>query len=150
MMQRVQVATSGLLAGLLFGIGLALSGMVDPGAVLGFLDWSGNWNPALIGVLGAAVMVSLVGFQLAPRRLRPWFKEEFPELPKKPIDRPLMVGAMLFGIGWGLAGYCPGPALAGLGLGNGEAPIFLAAMVAGGLLQSWYAKHGATNGDDSA
>ena len=140
MKHRVQEAFSGLLAGLLFGIGLALSGMVDPGEVVGFLDWSGNWNPALAGVLGGAVVVSLLGFQLAPRRLRPWFKPAFPELPNKSINWPLIVGAVLFGLGWGLAGYCPGPALAGLGLGNGEVPVFLAAMVAGGLLQSWWAR----------
>lgn len=140
MKHQLQEACSGLLAGLLFGIGLALSGMVDPGEVVGFLDWSGNWNPALAGVLGGAVVVSLVGFQLAPRRLRPWFKPAFPELPNKSIDWPLIVGAVLFGLGWGLAGYCPGPALAGLGLGNGEVPVFLAAMVAGGLLQSRWAR----------
>jgi uncharacterized protein len=150
MMLKAQEAFSGLLAGLLFGVGLALSGMVDPGAVVGFLDWSGVWNPALIGVLGAAVAVSLVGFQLAPRRLRPWFRPAFPELPNKPIDRPLMVGAVLFGVGWGLAGYCPGPALAGLGLGNGETPVFLAAMVAGGLLQSRWARRGTGNCNEGA
>lgn len=147
MKHQVQEGFSGLLAGLLFGIGLALGGMADPGEVIGFLDWSGVWNPALVGVLGGAVAVSLVGFQLAPRRLRPWFKPAFPELPKKPIDRPLIVGGALFGLGWGLAGYCPGPALAGLGVGNGEVPVFLAAMVAGGLLQSWWAKRGAAASD---
>lgn len=146
---KAQEALSGLLAGVLFGIGLALSGMVDPGAVVGFLDWSGVWNPALMGVLGGAVVVSLVGFQLTPGRLHPWFKPAFPELPDKGIDRPLMVGAVLFGIGWGLAGYCPGPALAGLGLGNGETPVFLAAMVAGGLLQSRWARRGALGHNDA-
>lgn len=146
-MQKTQEAFSGLLAGLLFGVGLALSGMVDPGKVVGFLDWSGNWNPALAGVLGGAVVVSLIGFQLAPSRLRPWFKPAFPELPNKSIDRPLLVGAALFGLGWGLAGYCPGPAVAGLGLGNGEVPVFLAAMVAGGLLQSWWSKRGGAKHD---
>ena len=147
MKHKAQEAFSGLLAGLLFGIGLALGGMVDPGEVIGFLDWSGVWNPALVGVLGGAIAVSLVGFQLAPRRLRPWFKPAFPELPNKSIDRPLIVGGALFGLGWGLAGYCPGPALAGLGVGNGEVPVFLAAMVAGGLLQSWWAKRGAAVSD---
>lgn len=134
-------ALSGLLAGSLFGFGLAISGMIDPGEVLGFLDWSGNWRPALMGVLGGAVVLSLVGFQLAPRMQRPWFKPAFPDLPKKSIDRPLIVGGALFGLGWGLAGYCPAPALAGLALGNGEVPIFLAAMVAGGWLQGRWARH---------
>lgn len=131
---------SALFSGLLLGIGLMLSGMTDPGKVLGFLDWSGVWNPALMGVLGGAVAVSLLGFQWARGREKPWFAPAFPLLPKKPVDRPLIIGALLFGLGWGLAGYCPGPALAGLALGNGEAPIFLAAMIAGGWLQQRWAR----------
>jgi hypothetical protein len=101
---------SALAAGLLFGLGLMLSGMSNPGEVLSFLDWSGEWSPDLVGVLGSAVLVSVIGFQLARRRKRPWFEDEFPVLPKKPIDRSLLIGNLLFGIGWGLAGYCPGPA----------------------------------------
>ena len=102
---------SALVAGLLFGFGLMLSGMSNPGEVLSFLDWSGVWSPDLMGVLGSAVLVSVVGFQLARRRKRPWFEDEFPALPKKPIDRSLLIGNLLFGIGWGLGGFCPGPAL---------------------------------------
>lgn len=131
---------SALAAGLLFGFGLMLSGMSNPGEVLSFLDWSGVWSPDLIGVLGSAVLVSLIGFQLARRKQRPWFEGAFPALPRKPIDRQLIVGNLLFGIGWGLAGYCPGPALAGLALGNDEVLVFLAAMLAGGLLQQWWAR----------
>ena len=89
----------------------------------------------LNGVLGSAVLVSLIGFQIARRMERPWFEAEFPALPRKSIDRPLLIGAMLFGVGWGLAGYCPGPALAGLALGNEEVLVFLGAMLCGGLLQ---------------
>jgi len=131
---------SALLAGLLFGMGLMLSGMSNPGEVLGFLDWSGVWSPDLIGVLGSAVVVSLIGFQWARRRERPWFEAEFPALPKQPIDRSLLFGNLLLGIGWGLAGYCPGPAFAGLALGNDEVLVFLIAMLAGGFLQQVWAR----------
>ena len=129
-----------LAAGLLFGMGLMLSGMTNPGEVLSFLDWSGTWSPDLIGVLGSAVLVSLIGFQLARRKERPWFELGFSGLPKKFIDRPLLIGNLLFGLGWGLAGYCPGPALAGLALGNNEVIVFLAAMLVGGILQQWWAR----------
>jgi uncharacterized membrane protein YedE/YeeE len=101
--------------------------MTNPGEVLSFLDWSGVWSPDLIGVLGSAVLVSLTGFQVARRMEKPWFEAEFPALPRKSIDRTLLMGAMLFGVGWGLAGYCPGPALAGLALGNEEVLVFLGA-----------------------
>jgi len=131
---------SALAAGLLFGMGLMLSGMTNPGEVLSFLDWSGVWSPDLIGVLGSAVFVSVIGFQLARRKQRPWFEAEFAALPKKVIDRPLVLGNLLFGLGWGLAGYCPGPALAGLALGNDEVLVFLVAMLAGGFLQQWWAR----------
>jgi len=134
---------SALVAGLLFGLGLMLSGMSNPGEVLGFLDWSGTWSPDLIGVLGSAVLVSVIGFQLARRMHRPWFEAEFPVLPSKPIDRTLIIGNLLFGIGWGLSGYCPGPALAGLALGNSEVVVFLVAMLAGGVLQqAWAGRFG--------
>ena len=132
---------SALVAGLLFGMGLMLSGMTNPGEVLGFLDWSGVWSPDLIGVLGSAVLVSLIGFQFARRMDKPWFEAEFPALPRKSIDRPLLMGALLFGVGWGLAGYCPGPALAGLALGNEEVLVFLGAMLCGGLLQQAWSRN---------
>ena len=129
-----------LASGLLFGMGLMLSGMTNPGEVLSFLDWSGVWSPDLIGVLGSAVTVSLIGFQFARRMEKPWFEAEFPAMPKKSVDRPLLIGALIFGIGWGLAGYCPGPALAGLALGNDEALVFLGAMLIGGLLQQGWTR----------
>ena len=131
---------SALAAGLLFGMGLMLSGMTNPGEVLSFLDWSGVWSPDLIGVLGSAVLVSLIGFQWARRKERPWFEAEFPASPKKSIDRPLLIGNVLFGLGWGLAGYCPGPALAGLALGNVEVLVFLGAMLAVGSLKQWWVR----------
>ncbi len=130
---------AGLACGTLLGAGLYVSGMTDPGKVLGFLDIRGHWNPALIGVLGSAVMVSLLGFQwlLKPMR-KPWLDNQFHTPTRKDIDRPLVLGALMFGAGWGLSGYCPGPALAGIALGNGEAPVLIAAMLAGGLAQKWW------------
>ena len=95
----------------------------------------------VFGVLGSDVLVSLIGFQIARRMERPWFAAEFPALPRKSFDRSLLIGAMLFGVGWGLAGYCPGPALAGLALGNEEVLVFLGAMLCGGLLQQWWARN---------
>lgn len=118
MKHQVQEAFSGLLAGLLFGVGLALGGMADPGEVIGFLDWSGVWNPALVGVLGGAVTVSLIGFQLAPRRMRPWFKPAFPELPKKPIDRSLIYWCRAVRSGLGAGGLLPGPGAGRAGCGQ--------------------------------
>lgn len=133
-------ALAAAVAGALFGAGLLLSGMADPGKVLGFLDLAGPWNPALMGVLGGAVLVSLAGFRLLKSADRPWFDTQFHLVPRTDIDRALVLGGALFGAGWGLAGYCPGPALAGLALDNREAPIFVAAMLAGGLAQGWWAK----------
>lgn len=134
-------SVSGLAAGVLLGAGLLVSGMVDPGKVLGFLVISPDWNPALIGVLGGAVVVSMIGFQLFfPRMLKPLFEPSFVALTRRDIDRPLLVGSALFGLGWGLAGYCPGPALAGLALGNAEAPVFLLFMLLGGVLQKRWAE----------
>jgi len=130
---------AGLLAGFVLGAGLLVSGMTDPGKVLGFLDIGSNWNPSLMGVLGGAVMVSLLGFSLAKNMKHPWFDSQFYAPTKKEIDKPLVIGGLMFGIGWGLAGYCPGPALAGLALGNPEAPVFVGAMLLGGVLQNWWA-----------
>lgn len=125
-----------LVSGGLLGAGLVLSGMSDPGKVLGFLDWSGAWNPALMGVLGGAVLVSLLGFQYAARKVdHPWLDTQFHVVSGKPVDRSLVIGAVLFGLGWGLAGYCPGPAWVGLALGNAEALWFMWAMIFGGWLQ---------------
>lgn len=130
-------ALSALFCGLLLGSGLLVSGMTDPGEVLAFLDLQGNWSPALLGVLGSAVAVSLAGFAHARRLPHPWLAERFSGPVKTTIDAPLLVGGTLFGVGWGLVGYCPGPALAGLALGNPEAPWFVGAMIAGGLLQDY-------------
>ncbi len=139
-MNQLMQAIAALFAGFLLGAGLLISGMTDPGKVLGFLDVLGTWNPALMGVLGGAVMVSVLGFQHVRKMVRPWFDTQFNLTARSDIDKPLILGGALFGMGWGLVGYCPGPALAGLALGNGEALIFVMAMIAGGLAQGAWAR----------
>lgn len=127
-----------LLSGLIFGIGLCLSGMTDPGKVLGFLDLAGNWDPSLILVMGGAVAVSTVAFALAGRHARTLVFGAALDLPKRrDIDAPLMIGSLTFGAGWGLAGICPGPAIAMLGMGRPEAVLFVAAMLAGMAIATW-------------
>jgi uncharacterized protein len=112
-------------AGLLFGIGLWLSGMANPRKVLDFLDVAGNWDPSLLLVMGGAVAVTSIAF-------RPLLKRWALDL-KSGVDQPLLIGAALFGIGWGIAGYCPGPALTALSNLTAEVAVFVAAMIAGGL-----------------
>lgn len=125
---------SALFAGALFGTGLAVSGITDPQRVLGFLDVFGGFDPTLLFVLGGAVATTAVLFRLVLRRASPVLTSSFVFSQVRRIDRPLVVGAALFGVGWGIAGYCPGPALAGLGAGSVEAFWFVPAMVAGMLL----------------
>lgn len=125
------------LCGLLFGIGLIVSGMADPANVIGFLDLAGAWNPQLALVMGGAVVVGLPGFALARRRARPLLADRSGTMQwpaATGFDRRLLVGSALFGVGWGLAGFCPGPALVGVGLGSGDAVVFTVAMLAGMLL----------------
>jgi len=119
-----------LLAGLLFGAGLAASGMNDSNVVQGFLDVSGDWNPALMFVMAAALMVTIPGFQYFLRR-KPILAKSFKLPTLKSIDRQLVTGSIIFGIGWALVGYCPGPAIAALGYLNWEGVIFVLAMLAG-------------------
>jgi len=122
---------SALIAGLIFGLGLTVSEMVNPAKVLAFLDVFGNWDPSLAFVMGAAVLVTAIGYRLAWRRSAPVFSERF-ELPgNRKLDARLAVGSVLFGVGWGLVGLCPGPALAALSFGGPQAWVFLAAMTAG-------------------
>lgn len=119
------------LLGLLFGIGLIVSGMADPAKVLGFLDPLGRWDPSLAFVMAGAVLVAFVGYRLAFRRGRPLLAPSF-QLPTRTyIDQRLVVGAGLFGIGWGLGGFCPGPALVSLGLGSPGVLVFVPAMLLG-------------------
>ncbi len=119
-----------LLVGLIFGIGLIVSGMTDPSKVTGFLDLAGRWDPSLGFVMGGAILVGLVAFRFAAERDRSLLGEVMRLPTSDQIDRRLVLGGLAFGIGWGLAGFCPGPALASLA-GGGKALIFAAAMVAG-------------------
>lgn len=106
---------AGYLAGLLFGLGLAISGMTDPARVLGFLDVAGAWDPSLMFVLGGAVVTTFIGYRLVYARGTPLFSNAFQLPSKQDLDAKLLGGAALFGIGWGLSGYCPGPAIASVG-----------------------------------
>jgi uncharacterized membrane protein YedE/YeeE len=119
------------LAGLMFGTGLVVSGLANPAKVLGFLDVTGRWDPSLALVMGSAVAVSAIGFALARRRARTLLGAPMQLPASRVIDRRLVLGSLLFGAGWGLAGFCPGPALAALGAGYGKAVVFVAAMLAG-------------------
>ncbi len=125
---RVAVA---LLCGAIFGFGLALSGMMNPMRVRGFLDVFGNWNPALAFVLGGAVFVAAAGVAVMRRMARPLLNPTFLLPAAAGIDMRLLLGSAMFGIGWGIAGFCPGPALAALSLGLWKAWIFVIAMVLG-------------------
>lgn len=122
---------SGLLAGLLFGAGLAISGMTNPNKVLNFLDLTGTWDPSLALVMASAILVSALAFWLAKRRERPLFEPGFTLPANTQLETPLFVGSALFGIGWGLGGYCPGPAIASLSQPNGPLVAFLVAMTLG-------------------
>lgn len=125
------LAVTALLAGLVFGLGLIVSGMADPAKVLGFLDLAGAWDPSLALVMAGAIAVGVVAFTLATRRRRSLLGAPM-QLPQgQAIDRRLIVGSLLFGAGWGLAGFCPGPALVALGMGEWKAAVFVAAMLAG-------------------
>lgn len=122
---------SAALCGLLFGLGLILAGMVNPANVLGFLDLAGQWNPSLALVMGGALLVGLAAFPLARKRHASLLGAPMRLPSARQIDRRLVLGGLAFGIGWGLAGFCPGPALAALAFGGAKAWLFFAAMLAG-------------------
>jgi uncharacterized protein len=128
-----------LLAGLVFGLGLAVSGMTDPLKVLGFLDVAGDWNPSLLLVLGGAVGTTLIGFHLILKRRQPLLAEQFRLPGQTRITPSLLLGAGLFGIGWGISGYCPGPAVALIANPSWEALVFLPSLLLGHCLQRWVA-----------
>ena len=128
-----------LLAGVLFGAGLAVSDMVNPARVLGFLDLFGAWDPTLVFVMAAAVVASAIGYVVSRQLSRPLFGSDFRIPQNRLLDRQLIGGAALFGIGWGLAGFCPGPAIAGLIYGLWQPWLFVVAMIAGMLLERTYA-----------
>lgn len=124
------VVTS-LLAGLVFGFGLIFSGMANPAKVLGFLDLAGRWDPSLALVMVGAITVGFFAFAVARRRTLTFLGSQMKLSTASHIDRRLVVGGLLFGIGWGVAGFCPGPALVALGMGETKAGVFVVAMLAG-------------------
>lgn len=125
------LAFASLLAGLVFGLGLILSGMADPAKVLGFLDLAGAWDPSLAFVMAGAIAVGMVAFRVARPRTVSLLGAEMRLPGARHIDRRLVLGSVLFGVGWGIAGFCPGPGLVALGMGEGKALVFVAAMLAG-------------------
>ena len=120
-----------LLTGLVFGIGLIVSGMADPSKVLGFLDLAGAWDPSLAFVMAGAIAVGVVAFAVARRRTASFLGAEMKLPTARQIDRRLVAGSVVFGIGWGVAGFCPGPGLVALGMGEIKAAVFVAAMLVG-------------------
>jgi uncharacterized protein len=120
-----------LLSGLVFGLGLILSGMADPAKVLGFLDLAGLWDPSLALVMAGAIAVGLVAFAVAKRRTSSYLGLPLALPAARPLDGRLVGGSLLFGVGWGIAGFCPGPALVALGTGEVKAAVFVAAMLLG-------------------
>ena len=129
------------LSGLVFGLGLIASGMTNPAKVKGFLDLFGAWDPSLALVMGGAIAVASVGFALARRRARSWTGAAMQTPRSTAIDTRLLAGGVLFGIGWGIAGLCPGPAIVSAGAGSAAALVFVGAMLAGmGVHDRWLAK----------
>lgn len=120
-----------LLAGLVFGLGLLVSGMANPAKVIGFLDIAGAWDPSLAFVMVGAIAVGFVAFVVARQRTVSFLGADMKLPSQRRIDRRLIVGSTVFGIGWGVAGFCPGPALVALGTGSSKALVFVAAMLAG-------------------
>lgn len=120
-----------LLTGWLFGLGLSVSQMINPNKVLNFLDIAGDWDPSLALVMAGALAVSFSGFRWVRRHDKPVFGSRFHITAKTLLDKPLLIGSALFGIGWGMTGYCPGPAFAGMALGNWEAVLMVASIYAG-------------------
>ena len=117
--------------GVLFGWGLIISGMSNPQKILGFLDLAGNWDPSLIFVMLGAVLVGLSGFYVVSKRTEAFFGGAFHIPTRRDITKPLIIGSLIFGVGWGIAGFCPGPALVAMGAGHIKALVFVAAMLVG-------------------
>lgn len=131
---------SALIAGLIFGTGLILSEMINPLRVRGFLDISGLWDPTLVFVMVGALIVSAISFKLAVFRKAPVFADTFSLPAMRQIDKPLILGATMFGVGWGISGLCPGPAIVGLATANTDIIIFILAMICGMKLHKLMAK----------
>lgn len=133
-----------LLAGLVFGLGLIVSGMANPAKVLGFLDLTGAWDPSLALVMAGAIAVSFFAFLFARNRTRSLIGADMKLPGARQIDRRLVIGSTLFGIGWGVAGFCPGPGLVALGLGEVKALVFVAAMLVGMVVFELFEKRRST------
>ena len=131
------IILSSFLGGLLFGLGLIVSGMANPAKILGFLDLAGAWDPSLVLVMAGAIAVGLVGFGAARRRTLSFLGADMKLSSANQIDRRLLAGSLLFGIGWGIAGFCPGPGLVALGMGEPKAALFVVAMLVGMALFEW-------------
>lgn len=127
----MKYALASFFAGLIFGIGLIVSGMANPEKVLGFLDIAGQWDPSLAFVMGGAIIVGLIAFAVARRRTLSFLGFTMKLPAHSQIDKRLIMGGLMFGVGWGIAGFCPGPGLVALGAGEIKAAVFVAAMVAG-------------------
>ena len=133
-------ALSALLSGLVFGLGLIVSGMANPAKVLGFLDLAGEWDPSLALVMAGAIAVGFFAFLIAKNRTRSFIGAEMKLPTASAIDNRLLAGSALFGAGWGVAGFCPGPGLVALGMGEPKALVFVAAMLTGMVIFSWLEK----------
>lgn len=142
MNNKLMVNLVALLSGLLFGVGLSLSEMVNPNRILGFLDFFGNWDPTLLFVMAGAVPVSALSYLLVRGKEKPAFAESFKISARREIDRKLIIGSAIFGVGWGIAGYCPGPVVTMLSLQLREPLIFIVAMLAGSLAYRQFSQPG--------
>ncbi|MFN7026343.1 MAG: DUF6691 family protein [Pseudorhizobium sp.] len=131
MNRKIYQFAAALASGIVFGLGLSLSGMLNPARVQGFLDVFGAWDPSLAFVLGGAVVVAFIGVQVMKRMSHPAFDDSFHVPTSRRIDAPLIIGSALFGLGWGIGGFCPGPAVASLSIGIPQTVLFVVAMLAG-------------------
>jgi len=136
----VKITFSAFLAGTIFGAGLSVSEMINPTRVIGFLDVTGNWDMTLLLVMCGALAVALAGFTLVLKRPRPVCADKFSLPTKTQIDKPLLIGSAIFGVGWGLAGFCPGPAITALATLSPSVFLFVLAMIAGQWLAARFEK----------
>lgn len=127
-MQRILIAG---IIGLVFGAGIAISGIANPAKVLNFFDFAGTWDPSMLVVMGSALVVTAIGYRLVLRRAKPVYEAKFHLPTSRKLDVPLVAGSAVFGIGWGISGFCPGGAVPALGLGEPSAWIFIGSMLAG-------------------